>query len=175
MKAGAHVYLEKPDHLGRRRGAGAGRGSPRPQSRGPGRHAAADDLLPYRSTRQSRSCRPSRQGRAMWRSSAITISASKASRRRRSRPRISTGISIAAPRRSMPYHPNIHPVNWRSFREFGNGYIADLGVHLVDTCRWMLDLGWPKRVSSVGGTSSTRTASRPFPIRRRRSSNSTIC
>lgn len=51
----------------------------------------------------------------------------------------------------MSYHPNIHPVNWRSFREFGNGYIADLGVHMVDTCRWMLDLGWPKRISSVGG------------------------
>jgi predicted dehydrogenase len=52
----------------------------------------------------------------------------------------------------VPYHPEIHPLNWRSFREFGNGYIADLGVHFVDTVRWMLGLGWPKRVSSVGGT-----------------------
>ena len=51
----------------------------------------------------------------------------------------------------VTYNPGIHPVNWRSFREFGNGYIADLGVHFVDTVRWMLNLGWPKRVSSVGG------------------------
>ncbi len=51
----------------------------------------------------------------------------------------------------MAYHPDIHPINWRSFREFGNGYIADLGVHFVDTVRWMLGLGWPRRVSSVGG------------------------
>jgi len=51
----------------------------------------------------------------------------------------------------VPYHPNIHPLNWRSFREFGNGYIADLGVHFMDTVRWMLDLRWPKRVSCVGG------------------------
>jgi predicted dehydrogenase len=51
----------------------------------------------------------------------------------------------------MAYHPDIQPINWRSFREFGNGYIADLGVHFVDTVRWMLDLRWPKRVSSVGG------------------------
>jgi predicted dehydrogenase len=51
----------------------------------------------------------------------------------------------------VAYHPEIHPINWRSFREFGNGYIADLGVHFVDTVRWMLNLGWPRRVSSVGG------------------------
>lgn len=51
----------------------------------------------------------------------------------------------------VPYRPDIHPINWRSFREFGNGYIADLGVHFVDTVRWMLGLGWPKRISCVGG------------------------
>jgi len=51
----------------------------------------------------------------------------------------------------VPYHPNIHPINWRSFREFGNGYIADLGVHFMDTVRWMLGLRWPKRISCVGG------------------------
>jgi predicted dehydrogenase len=51
----------------------------------------------------------------------------------------------------MPYRPDIHPINWRAFREFGNGYIADLGVHFMDTVRWMLGLGWPKRVTSMGG------------------------
>jgi predicted dehydrogenase len=51
----------------------------------------------------------------------------------------------------VPYHPEIHPIAWRSFREFGNGYIADLGVHFMDTVRWMLDLRWPNRVSSTGG------------------------
>jgi predicted dehydrogenase len=51
----------------------------------------------------------------------------------------------------VDYRPDIHPINWRAFREFGNGYIADLGVHFMDTVRWMLDLRWPKRISSVGG------------------------
>ncbi len=51
----------------------------------------------------------------------------------------------------VPYRADIHPVNWRNFREFGNGYIADLGVHFLDTVRWMLGLKWPNRVSSVGG------------------------
>jgi predicted dehydrogenase len=51
----------------------------------------------------------------------------------------------------VTFRPGIHPINWRSFREFGNGYIADLGVHFIDTVRWMLGLGWPKRISCVGG------------------------
>ncbi|HEY0281248.1 MAG TPA: Gfo/Idh/MocA family oxidoreductase [Rhizomicrobium sp.] len=51
----------------------------------------------------------------------------------------------------VAYNPGIHPLNWRAFREFGNGHIGDLGVHLIDTCRWMLDLGWPKKISSAGG------------------------
>jgi predicted dehydrogenase len=59
--------------------------------------------------------------------------------------------NYVGPAPMVPYHPDIHPINWRSFREFGNGYIADLGVHFMDTVRWMLDLRWPKRVSSVGG------------------------
>jgi predicted dehydrogenase len=51
----------------------------------------------------------------------------------------------------VAYRPDIHPINWRAFREFGNGYIADLGVHFIDTVRWMLDLRWPHRISATGG------------------------
>jgi len=51
----------------------------------------------------------------------------------------------------VPYNAAIHPRQWRAFREFCNGYVGDLGVHFIDTCRWMLDLGAPKRVASVGG------------------------
>ena len=35
--------------------------------------------------------------------------------------------------------------------EYGNGIIGDMGVHMLDAVRWLLDLGWPKRVSSSGG------------------------
>ncbi len=35
--------------------------------------------------------------------------------------------------------------------EYGNGIMGDMGVHMFDTVRWMLHLGWPKRVSSTGG------------------------
>ena len=41
--------------------------------------------------------------------------------------------------------------------EYGNGIVGDMCVHMLDTARWMLGLGWPKRVSSAGGISWTRT------------------
>jgi len=40
---------------------------------------------------------------------------------------------------------------WRTFMEYGNGIVGDMCVHMLDTARWMLDLGWPTRVSSNGG------------------------
>ena len=35
--------------------------------------------------------------------------------------------------------------------EFGNGIVGDMCVHMYDTARWMLSLGWPKRITSSGG------------------------
>ncbi len=32
---------------------------------------------------------------------------------------------------------------WRTFKEYGNGIMGDMCVHMLDTVRWMLDLGWP--------------------------------
>lgn len=51
----------------------------------------------------------------------------------------------------IPYNPAIHPLGWRAFMEFGNGFTGDIGVHFIDACRFLLGLGWPKRVSSAGG------------------------
>jgi predicted dehydrogenase len=50
-----------------------------------------------------------------------------------------------------PFSPITHPRSWRQFMEYGNGTIGDMGVHMLDMARWMLGLGWPKRVSSSGG------------------------
>jgi predicted dehydrogenase len=50
-----------------------------------------------------------------------------------------------------PYNPMVHPRGWRAFMEYSNGIIGDMGIHMFDMVRWMLDLGWPKRVSSSGG------------------------
>jgi predicted dehydrogenase len=50
-----------------------------------------------------------------------------------------------------PYDGLPHKRWWRTFSEYGNGIMGDMCVHMFDTARWMLKLGWPKRVSSTGG------------------------
>jgi predicted dehydrogenase len=50
-----------------------------------------------------------------------------------------------------PYDGLPHKRWWRTFMEYGNGIVGDMCVHMFDTARWMLDLGWPKRISSAGG------------------------
>jgi len=50
-----------------------------------------------------------------------------------------------------PYNKLVHPRSWRAFMEYGNGIVGDMCIHMLDMVRWMLDLGWPRRVSSSGG------------------------
>ena len=50
-----------------------------------------------------------------------------------------------------PYNEWVHPRRWRAFMEYGNGIVGDMCIHMLDMVRWMLDLGWPKSVSSEGG------------------------
>ena len=50
-----------------------------------------------------------------------------------------------------PYDGLPHRGWWRAFMEYGNGIIGDMCVHMFDATRWILDLNWPKRISSQGG------------------------
>lgn len=50
-----------------------------------------------------------------------------------------------------PYDGLPHIRWWRTFMEYGNGIMGDMCVHMFDTVRWILDLGWPQRISSTGG------------------------
>jgi predicted dehydrogenase len=47
---------------------------------------------------------------------------------------------------------------WRSFMEYGNGLLGDMGIHMLDMVRWMMDLGWPRRVASSGGIVMSKDA-----------------
>jgi predicted dehydrogenase len=51
----------------------------------------------------------------------------------------------------LPFREGLESRKWRSFIEYGNGQIGDLGIHMFDVARWMMDLGWPNSISSVGG------------------------
>jgi predicted dehydrogenase len=50
-----------------------------------------------------------------------------------------------------PYNRLVHPRGWRAFMEYGNGIVGDLCIHMLDMVRWLLELGWPRRISSAGG------------------------
>lgn len=50
-----------------------------------------------------------------------------------------------------PYDGLPHVRWWRTFMEYGNGIMGDMCIHMFDTVRWMLKLGWPARISSTGG------------------------
>jgi predicted dehydrogenase len=50
-----------------------------------------------------------------------------------------------------PYNELCHPRSWRAFMEYGNGIVGDMCIHMLDMVRWMLDIGWPKKISSSGG------------------------
>ena len=50
-----------------------------------------------------------------------------------------------------PYNPLVHPRSWRAFMEYGNGIMGDMCIHMFDMTRWMLGLGWPRRIASTGG------------------------
>src|SRR6188768_231379 len=50
-----------------------------------------------------------------------------------------------------PYDGLPHMRWWRTFMEYGNGIMGDMCVHMLDTVRWILKLGWPKSIVSSGG------------------------
>ncbi|MBX3256476.1 MAG: Gfo/Idh/MocA family oxidoreductase [Chitinophagaceae bacterium] len=50
-----------------------------------------------------------------------------------------------------PYDGLPHVRWWRTFMEYGNGIMGDMCIHMLDTVRWMLQLGWPSLITSTGG------------------------
>jgi predicted dehydrogenase len=52
------------------------------------------------------------------------------------------------PREERPYHNAYHPVAWRDFWAFGGSGMGDFGCHDLDAATWALDLDAPTRVEA---------------------------
>lgn len=56
------------------------------------------------------------------------------------------------PARMVPFNPRIHPKGFRQFLNFANGTFGDWGIHWMDHITWFTnDEQTPKKVSSFGG------------------------
>ncbi len=49
------------------------------------------------------------------------------------------------------YKNNIHPYNWHWLRRYGTGEALNNGTHEVDLCRWALQADYPETVTATGG------------------------
>jgi predicted dehydrogenase len=49
------------------------------------------------------------------------------------------------------YRENIHPYNWHWLRRYGTGEALNNGTHEVDVCRWALGADYPHAVTASGG------------------------
>jgi predicted dehydrogenase len=49
------------------------------------------------------------------------------------------------------YKDNIHPYNWHWLRRYGTGEALNNGTHEIDLCRWALGVAYPDRVAAQGG------------------------
>jgi predicted dehydrogenase len=50
-----------------------------------------------------------------------------------------------------PWRGGIHPRGFRQYLDFANGTLGDWGVHWVDQVLWVMERKWPRTVHSTGG------------------------
>lgn len=51
----------------------------------------------------------------------------------------------------LPFTKNHFHYNWHWFWDYGNGDLGNQGIHQMDIARWGLGLGFPNKVSAIGG------------------------
>ena len=49
------------------------------------------------------------------------------------------------------YNPTIHPRGFRQYLDFANGQLGDWGIHWLDQMLWCMDEKYPRKVFSTGG------------------------
>ena len=50
-----------------------------------------------------------------------------------------------------PYSPSIHPRGFRQYLDYANGTLGDWGIHWFDQLIWITGLRWPRKVFGTGG------------------------
>ncbi|HOW67071.1 MAG TPA: Gfo/Idh/MocA family oxidoreductase [Candidatus Paceibacterota bacterium] len=50
-----------------------------------------------------------------------------------------------------PWSGGIHPRGFRSYLDYANGTLGDWGIHWMDQILWITDARWPRKIFSTGG------------------------
>jgi len=50
-----------------------------------------------------------------------------------------------------PFNPRIHPKGFRGFLDYANGTLGDWGIHWLDQVLWVTGEKWPRKIFSHGG------------------------
>jgi len=61
------------------------------------------------------------------------------------------GEPDSAQRIARPWGGAIHPRGFRSYLDYANGTLGDWGIHWMDQILWWTEEQWPRRVFSTGG------------------------
>ena len=62
------------------------------------------------------------------------------------------------PAPSRPYNPAYAPFKWRGWWDFGTGALGDMACHIMDAVFWTLNLGYPTRIEPESTQLFTETA-----------------
>ena len=139
------------DQRRRGRGPGDARRRAQAQARRAGRHAAPQHAAPDRGPRPHHQGRQARQDRPRRDLLLLPHARARENPPDTAPPDYLDYEMWTGPAPMRPYNSLVHPRGWRAFMEYGNGIMGDMCIHMLDMVRWMLDLGWPKRISSTGG------------------------
>jgi predicted dehydrogenase len=60
---------------------------------------------------------------------------------------------------SDPWRGAIHPRGFRSYLDYANGTLGDCGIHWMDQILWVMDQKWPERSPRSGSPGQRRTRS----------------
>ena len=55
------------------------------------------------------------------------------------------------PAQERPFTRNLVHYNWHWHWDFGNGDVGNQGIHETDLCMWGLDVGFPEKITAMGG------------------------
>jgi predicted dehydrogenase len=149
VRAGAHVYLEKPiGHtiLEGRAMVNAARAAGRVVQVGTHRRVSPHNVSAMRFLKEGRAGKI-----GMIRCFVLYGGAAEQPRPNAEPPEGLNWDLWCGPAPLRPFNSGIHPRGFRNYLDYANGTLGDWGVHWFDQALWIMEAKWPRSVYSTGG------------------------